>query len=81
MKKQNDLPEIVVLKEGFLYLNVCVAIPPERMQEIPDKVYLLLGSPGTSHGRWELVDLEKHPDLSPVECLDYEGRWHYVLYC
>lgn len=75
VKKVDDLPEIVG-KEGFLQSIVCTSIPPERKQEIPDKFYMLVGSPGTSHGRWELDN-----DIEPVECPDYEGRWHYVLCC
>ena len=75
--KENDLPEILVIHEGLLGIQICTTIPPERMDEIPSK----LSNPGTSHGRWEFPDLKKHPESKPAECTEYEGRWHYVLFC
>jgi len=81
MKKYNDLPKIVVVKETVLSLIVCASIPPENINEIPDMVFELLRSPGTNHGRWELPDFQKNPETQPLECNDYEGRWHYFLIC
>ncbi len=80
--KQDDLPEeILIMRETLMALIICASIPPERIQELPDKVYSMVGSPGTTHGRWELPNFEERPLLKPVKCPDYEGRWHYILFC
>jgi len=75
--EKDSLPEVLVINEGLLVMHVCAAIPPEKMDEIPSK----MGNPGTSYGRWEFPDFEKHHESKPVECGEYEGRWHYVLNC
>lgn len=72
-----DLPEILVIREGLLSIQICTTIPPEIMSEIPSK----LSNPGTSHERWEFPNFEEHPESKPIKCAENEGRWHYVLFC
>jgi hypothetical protein len=81
MEAKDKLPEVTILRESILYLGVCAAIPPERAQELPDKVNAITGSPGTTNGRWELIDFKERPEAEPRKCPDHKGRWHYVLEC
>jgi hypothetical protein len=76
MKKQDDLPQVVVIREGMLQLAVCSSIPPEKASaELTDAVHRLLPPAGTSNG-WIYDD-----SMKPVECESYEGRWHYTMLC
>lgn len=76
LTKADELPEIIVMRETLLCLLVCSSIPPERMRELPQKVR----PAGTTNG-WQIPDFEEHPEMKPLKCADYEGRWHYVLVC
>jgi hypothetical protein len=66
---ENDLPEILVIREGLLSIQICTTIPPRKMSDIPSR----LSNPGTSHGSWELPDFEKHPESKPIECKEIGG--------
>ena len=75
MKKKDDLPVVVVMREGLLQLSVCSSIPPDRAKaELTDAVQAK-HTAGTSNG-WIYDD-----SMEPCECESYEGRWHYTMLC
>lgn len=76
-KKQSDeLPKIVVIRTAALSMQICSSIPPEEKHTINDALKELgLNISGTSGG-WVLDE-----SIDPVECEDYEDRWHYILTC
>jgi hypothetical protein len=76
MKKKDDLPKIVKTKEGLLAMQICTSIPPEEKDTINDELRECgLSVSGTTAG-WVLDET-----VEPVECADYEGRWHYICVC
>lgn len=81
--EQKKLPKVIKMRETMLAIQVCVAIPPDRAgEELEDAVAEAGYYPGTTHNRWEYdPDLDKKYNQEVVPCADYEGRWHYILYC
>jgi len=76
MKKKDDLPIVVVIREGLLQLAVCSNIPPERAKaELTNAVHSMCMPSGTTSG-WIYDD-----SMEPAECESYEGRWHYTMLC
>ena len=67
---------IEVMRSNLLSIQVCAAIPPERIQEVLLKTNIQHPA-GTMNG-WGISDA---PESAPCKCGDCVGRWHYVFIC
>lgn len=74
---------VILLKEGLMAIQVCTNIPPERAEaDLEEAVNQAILGPGTKENRWIYdPELDKKLSQEVVPCADYEGRWHYILYC
>jgi len=76
MKTKFKGPEIIIIRENLVSIQVCTSIPPSKMDTIPEKLITCHGETGTICGKWVL-----DPKQPPIKCDKYFKRWHYVLYC
>ena len=74
MDLQNKFEEFEVIRESIIQLQVCTKIEPGNEEILSDLVSQKRPS-GTSMG-WQ-VD----KNYKPVQCLNDNEKWHYILSC